>query len=67
MKNFFTLLLAIFILTTNAQNKTNTGWEITAKTHDPYVGITLANGRIGLLPSADLFKVKSIILNNVFD
>ncbi len=67
MKTFFISLFALFMLNTYAQNKTNLGWEITAKTYDPYVGITIANGRIGLLPSAELFKVKSIILNNVFD
>jgi trehalose/maltose hydrolase-like predicted phosphorylase len=67
MKTFFISLFALFMLHAYAQNKTNLGWKITAKTHDPYVGITMANGRIGLLPSADLFKVKSIILNNVFD
>ncbi|MCF6180880.1 glycoside hydrolase family 65 protein [Lutibacter sp.] len=67
MKTIFISLFALFMLNTYAQNKTNLGWKITAKTHDPYVGITLANGRIGLLPSAELFKVKSIILNNVFD
>jgi len=69
MKTFNISILALLILNINsfAQEKPNTGWEITAKTHNPYVGITLANGRIGLLPSDKLFKVKSIILNNVFD
>ncbi len=65
-----TPLISIFILvmlSANAQQKSNLDWEITAKTHNPYAGITMANGRIGLLPSAELFKVKSIILNNVFD
>ena len=69
MKKFY-ISLCIFLalnVTVYSQRTQNSGWEITAKTHKPYVGITLANGRIGLLPSADLFKVESIILNNVFD
>jgi len=67
MKTLFISIFVLLMLNINAQDKTNLGWEITAKTHDPYVGITLANGRIGLLPSAELFRVKSVILNNVFD
>jgi protein-glucosylgalactosylhydroxylysine glucosidase len=69
MKPLFISFLILLSLNMNtyAQENSNLGWKITAKTHDPYVGITLANGRIGLLPSAELFQVKSIILNNVFD
>jgi len=67
MKTFLISILVLVMLSVDAQEKNNSGWEITAKTHNPYVGITMANGRIGLLPSAELFKVKSIILNNVFD
>jgi len=67
MKTIFISLFTLFMLNTYAQDKTNLGWEITTKEHNPYVGIAVANGRIGLLPSAELFKVKSIILNNVFD
>ncbi len=69
MKSLFISILALFTLSLNifAQKKSNLGWEITTKSHNPYVGITLANGRIGLLPSSELFQVKSIILNNVYD
>lgn len=67
MKNFFSTLLILTFFIGKAQYHKNDGWQITAKTHNPYVGITLANGRIGLLPSEKLFSVKSIILNNVYE
>jgi kojibiose hydrolase len=69
MKTHFITILAFLTISINVytQENSNLGWEITAKTHKPYVGITLANGRIGLLPSSELFRVKSIILNNVYD
>jgi len=69
MKTFIISILAmvLFNLNSYSQDKSNLGWKITAKTHNPYAGITLANGRIGILPSSALFKTKYIILNNVYD
>lgn len=67
MKTFICSVLVLISLNSYTQNLQNLGWEITTKTHESYAGITLANGRIGLLPSAELFKVESILLNNVFD
>ncbi|GET32093.1 hypothetical protein PbJCM13498_09560 [Prolixibacter bellariivorans] len=61
------LILIMGIGTSKASNEPQEGWKITATDTTNYVGISLANGRIGLLPSAAPFKVKSIILNNVFD
>ncbi|NQU51834.1 MAG: glycoside hydrolase family 65 protein, partial [Bacteroidetes bacterium] len=52
---------------TVAQKLADSPWQITATDTSNYVGIALANGRIGLLPSEKPFKVSSIILNNVFD
>lgn len=49
------------------QDSSASGWQITASDTSNYAGITLANGRIGLLANKEPFKVKSIILNNVFD
>jgi len=42
-------------------------WKIRATDPTNYVGIALSNGRIGMVPSTEPFKVKSIILNNVYD
>ncbi|MCD4774262.1 MAG: glycoside hydrolase family 65 protein [Bacteroidales bacterium] len=50
-----------------AQELANSPWHITVTDTSNYVGIALANGRIGILPSMKPFKVSSIILNNVFD
>jgi trehalose/maltose hydrolase-like predicted phosphorylase len=43
------------------------GWVISAQKTKNYAGITVANGRIGVLPSKEPFKINSIILNNVFE
>jgi len=61
-------LLLLFILFGNslfAQVKSE--WMIEAKDFSNYTGISVANGRIGILPSAEPGKTKSIILNNVYD
>ncbi|MES1249427.1 MAG: hypothetical protein ABUL46_02015, partial [Chitinophaga rupis] len=44
-------------------------WIIRADTIDPanYYGVTVANGMIGLVSSAEPFKVKDIVLNGAFD
>jgi trehalose/maltose hydrolase-like predicted phosphorylase len=52
---------------TDAQKLEKSPWHISAKNHSNYTGISVANGRIGLLPSAEPGKTKSIILNNVYD
>jgi len=63
------VLLAINLSfqTVIAQEIENSPWHIVATNTTNYAGITLANGRIGLLAAKEPFKVKSIILNNVFD
>jgi trehalose/maltose hydrolase-like predicted phosphorylase len=43
------------------------GWNISTTSTENYTGIVVANGRIGILPSAQPFEVKQIILNNVYD
>jgi trehalose/maltose hydrolase-like predicted phosphorylase len=44
-------------------------WTITADSIDPanYYGVTVANGMIGLVSSADPFKAKDVVLNGAFD
>jgi len=49
------------------ENKDESPWCITATDPTNYTGIALSNGRIGILPSSDPFKVESIVLNNVYD
>lgn len=64
MKTKLLLLLFYICHTMNAQND---GWNISTTSNQDYTGIVVANGRIGILPSEAPFKVKQIILNNVYD
>ncbi len=44
-------------------------WKITAGTIDPsnYYGVTVANGMIGIVSSAEPFKVKEVVLAGAYD
>ncbi len=61
------LLIIVSFQSVEAQGVANSPWQITATDTSNYAGITLANGRIGLLPSKKPFTVSAIILNNVYD
>lgn len=63
----FLLLMNLSVHSVSAQDLIYSPWHITATDTTNYSGITLANGRIGLLTSKEPLKVESIILNNVFD
>ena len=43
------------------------GWKIEANSTENYNGVTMANGRIGLVSGADIFHVSDIVLNGVYD
>lgn len=65
MKYFILFIALSFSCFVFAQND---GWNIaTTKVQNPYSGVVVANGRIGILPSQKLFQTESIILNNVYD
>lgn len=44
-------------------------WEVSATDIDPskYYGVTVANGMIGIVSSAEPLKVKDVVLNGVYD
>ena len=42
-------------------------WSVSTTSRDNYNGVTLANGRIGLVSGTDLFSVSEIVLNGVYD
>jgi protein-glucosylgalactosylhydroxylysine glucosidase len=44
-------------------------WKITAAKIDPskYYGVTVANGQIGIVSSAEVFKVKEVVLAGAYD
>lgn len=64
MKN---TLLAILMLLSGSVIGQHDGWNISTTNTSNYTGIVVANGRIGILPTAQPFEVKQIILNNVYD
>lgn len=62
---FITFLLLLF--SASAANHVPDGWCIETQSRENYNGVTLANGRIGLVSGADLFAVSEIVLNGVYD
>ncbi len=70
---FLTFLFLCYFLNSTqqvqAQNYAQSGWHIEAKSIDPnnYFGITVANGMIGLVSSAEPLKVSEVVLNGAFD
>ena len=59
---FLTLFCSIHAGTGKKDN-----WCIQTTSRENYNGVTLANGRIGLVSGNNLFSVKEIILNGVYD
>lgn len=62
---FITFLLLLF--PASAASHIPDGWCIETQSRENYNGVTLANGRIGLVSGADLFAVSEIVLNGVYD
>ena len=61
------ILIFLCLSMTTLATAQNDGWNITTTDTANYTGIVVANGRIGMLPSAKPFEVEHIILNNVYD
>lgn len=61
------MLLLVVTVGIGQQQQDNRGWTIATSKSENYMGITVANGRIGILPSNELFKISSVILNNVYE
>ncbi|MBK9984977.1 MAG: glycoside hydrolase family 65 protein [Saprospiraceae bacterium] len=61
-------LLFVFFLWVNHSYCQDT-WKVTADAIDPsnYYGVTVANGMVGIVSSADPLKVKDVVLNGVYD
>ncbi len=62
----FSILISVSV---NSQSIENSPWHIRASDIDPdnYYGITLANGMVGMVSSAEPLKVEDVILNGVYD
>src|ERR1051325_11709400 len=67
MKTYLSITFILISLTCYSQLSTE--WTIEAKNIDPknYYGITVANGMIGLVSSAEPMVVKDVVLNGVYD
>ncbi|WP_299129756.1 glycoside hydrolase family 65 protein [uncultured Winogradskyella sp.] len=64
MKSIVFFLLALSILSGNAQND---GWHISTNQNTDYTGVVVSNGQLGILPSHKVFKTRQVIMNNVYD
>ncbi|NOU60788.1 glycoside hydrolase family 65 protein [Marinifilum caeruleilacunae] len=72
MKSYFLKVCLIIgcvlsVFAAMAQAQKGDEWNIIANDYSNYTGISIANGRIGIVPSEQPGKAKSIILNHVFD
>ncbi len=61
------LLIYVFVATSYLLSAQNDGWHISTTQKEGYTGITVANGRIGMLTSPKPFQVQHTVLNNVYD
>ncbi|PKQ64201.1 glycosyl hydrolase family 65 [Labilibaculum filiforme] len=64
---YILVLFSCSLKPVQAQDLNKSPWQIATADFSNYTGISLANGRIGILPSAEPGKTKAIILNNVYD
>lgn len=60
-------IMAILLLSSVFVFAQNDAWHITTQSKEPYTGIAIANGRIGMASSSEPFKIKHTLLNSVYD
>ncbi len=65
MYKILSLIIISYFISTSL--KAQDGWEITTHSTTDYVPTCVANGQIGIVPDAELFKTQKVILNHVFD
>lgn len=63
----FLILFSSSVLAQISESQYDPSWLIEVKNPDNYIGIALSNGRIGVMPAAEPFVMKSVILNNVYE
>ncbi|MCM1151001.1 MAG: glycoside hydrolase family 65 protein [Alistipes sp.] len=60
--------VAISLLSPLRAAEPDAGWQVVATSYaDPYHGVTLGNGGIGILPWREPFSIRHVMLNHVFD
>jgi len=69
MKKMIFIFLVSLIFLENISSQTVDTWKIKADKIDPsnYYGVTVANGMIGIVSSAEPFKVKDVVLAGAYD
>ena len=67
LKKHFFIFFSYILFITNAMGQDP--WIIAANKIDPnnYYGVTVANGMIGVVSSAEPFKVKDVVLAGAYD
>lgn len=62
-------ILLVAVLSLQAQDYSLSPWHIQANNFETqaYYGITLANGMLGLISSAEPMQIKEVVLNGVYD
>lgn len=68
MRNLLPFLL-LLILAFRVKSQSVDTWRVSAtiRPGEPYYGVTVANGMIGLVSSPEPMKVKDVVLNGVYD
>jgi protein-glucosylgalactosylhydroxylysine glucosidase len=68
MRNLILILLIVRTVTLLGQQP-GQEWQVESSKIDPdnYYGVTVANGMIGLVSSAEPMKIKDVVLNGVYD
>src|SRR5689334_15408362 len=63
------LSIAFFLVSSFCYAQSTSEWTIEARNIDPknYYGVTVANGMIGLVSSAEPMTVKDVVLNGAYD
>ncbi len=63
----YSILISIFLFSVLINPNAQEGWEINVDSYNNYIPACVANGRIGIIPEAEPFQTKDVILNHVFD
>lgn len=66
IKFYYCLLLYLLMIGCPVEAR-DEGWIIKASSRENYNGVTLSNGRIGLVSGKELFSISDIVLNGVYD
>ena len=61
------MTITLCLISSVLSAKTDEGWKIDATSKENYNGVTLANGKIGLVSGMNLFQINEIVMGGVYD